>query len=186
MSFAKLELLNLPSSMKTIYFVRHGESESNAKDISSGSGNDIPLTAKGRQQAKQAGIELKDKRIQLIVSSPMTRTVDTATIIAKELGYDPQKIVRNPLFKERDLGIYEGQHRDRLYGDIAKVESEDRLHSRLKEALSWLSKQKEDRIVVVSHGGARRAVRVINENLPISHMYKIEAAGNGEIYEFSL
>src|SRR5436309_1380376 len=83
MSFAKPGPSNLPSRlMKKIYFVRHGESEANSLGLSAGSEFDTPLTNFGREQARKAGQELKDKKIELIIASPMERTVETATIIA--------------------------------------------------------------------------------------------------------
>ena len=178
--------------MKTIYFVRHGESESNVKEIMSGSGDDAPLTANGRAQVKAAGQRLRDKDIQLIVCSPMIRTIDTATIIAEEIGYDPKKIVKNPLFLERTYGIYDGQPdkkyiKDHDEGKVhPSVETEEQMYKRFKKALASLSKLAEERIVVVSHGGARRAIYVINENLHHSHMYKLDSFPNAEIYEFNL
>ena len=178
--------------MKTIYFVRHGESESNANNIISGSGNDIHLTVTGHEQAKRAGQDLKDKEIELIVCSPLIRTVETATIIANEIGYDPQKIVKNSLFIERSYGIYEGRPNEELQKDFAKgklhhsAETEKQMYNRLKKALAWLGSLPEDRIAVIAHGGVRRAIYVINKNLHHSHMYKIDSFGNGEIYEFTL
>ncbi len=70
--------------MKNAYFIRHGESQANA-DINY-MGSDPPLTEKGRLQAREAAKILKDKHIDVIVSSPSLRTFDTAKIIAKELG----------------------------------------------------------------------------------------------------
>ena len=178
--------------MKTIYFVRHGESESNLADVVSGGGNDVPLTENGRAQAKKAGQDLKDKGIELIVCSPLIRTVETARIVAKEMGYNPDKIVTNPLFVERAYGIYEGGPNTKLRADIEaqklhiSVETEPQMYERLHKALEWLKTLKENKILVVSHGGAGRAVRVIDQNLDHSHMYKLEAMQNAAIYEFKL
>ncbi|HVS58643.1 MAG TPA: histidine phosphatase family protein [Candidatus Saccharimonadales bacterium] len=178
--------------MKTIYFVRHGESESNVAGIVSGGGNDIHLTATGRDQAKKAGQDLKGKGIELIVCSPMIRTVETATIIAKEIGYKPEDIVTNLLFVERAYGIYEGRpseiFQEHLQNNTVhdSVETTEQIYERLGKALDWLREQKQNTILVVSHGGAGRAVRAINQNLHHSHMYKLEAFKNAEIYEFKL
>jgi len=178
--------------MKTVYFVRHGESESNVAGIISGQGNDIPLTVNGREQAKKAGQELKDKNIELVVCSPLIRTVETATIMAKEIGYDPANIVTNPLFAERKYGIYEGRPREVFDNDLEiskvheSVETTEQMYERFSEAIDWLKTLKEERLLVVSHGGASRAIRVINQKLHHSHMYKLEAFANAAIYEFSL
>jgi uncharacterized phosphatase len=149
--------------MKTIYFVRHGESESNVVDVIAGQTHDVHLTKNGRKQAKKVGSDLKDKNIQLIVSSPLTRAVETATIIAGEIGYNPKKIVENPLFMERSLGIYEGKP-GFIYGEHLannkihdSVETQEQLYNRFKQGLDWIRTLKENTILLVSHGGASRA-----------------------------
>ena len=71
--------------MKTIYFVRHGESEANNLGLSAGSEFDTPLTDIGRKQAQKTGQDLKDKNIQLIVSSSQGRAIETAEIIGLAL-----------------------------------------------------------------------------------------------------
>jgi broad specificity phosphatase PhoE len=178
--------------MKTIYFVRHGETEANMAKIVSGSGSDTPLTKKGRQQAKKAGEDLKGKGIELVVCSPLGRTVETANIIAEEIGYDTQKIVQNPLLVERTCGIYEGGPED-IYLDHQangklhfSVETTEQMYERLTKALESLKSYKENRILVVSHGGASRAIRAINQKLHHTRIYEIEKIGNAEIYEFEL
>jgi uncharacterized phosphatase len=178
--------------MKTIFFVRHGESESNIANIVSGSGNDIHLTARGRQQAKKAGQELKQYNIELIVCSPMIRTVDTANIIAEQIGYNSNRIIQNPLLVERTYGIYEGLPSENYRAALASgkvhasVETEEQMYKRFSKVLVWLKNLPQNRIAIISHGGARRAIHVINENLHHSHMYKLESFPNGGIYEFNL
>jgi broad specificity phosphatase PhoE len=178
--------------MKTIYFVRHGETEANVTRIVSGAGSNTPLTENGRQQAKKAGQDLKSKNIELVICSPLPRTVETAGIIAKAIGYDTRKILRNPLFIERTMGTYEGSSEEVYLSDQANnrmhssAETTEQMYNRLTQALESLKSYKENRILVVSHGGASRAVRVINQNLHHSKMYEIDKIGNAEIYEFEL
>ncbi len=59
-----------------IYFVRHGESESNRDKVFAGKRADAELTDTGRQQAHQTGKEIKKQKIaiDLIVASPLRRT----------------------------------------------------------------------------------------------------------------
>ena len=70
--------------------------------------SETPLAEEGIEQAQAAGNELKDKHIDLIISSPMERAKETARIIAQEIGYDPNAIVINDLFIERAFGHLEG------------------------------------------------------------------------------
>jgi broad specificity phosphatase PhoE len=178
--------------MKKVYFVRHAESEANVAQVVSGAEHDSPLTKNGHEQAKRAGQDLKYKGVQLIVCSPMARTVDTATIIAKEIGYDPKAIIKCELFIERYFGELSGKSREE-YAKAKQsqswppsVESSEQLHKRISEALKWLKSLKEKRIVVLSHGATGRMVRVINQELHHSDMDTVDKFANTEIYEFTL
>lgn len=180
--------------MKTVYFVRHGESEANVLNLRSGSMRDIPvhLTEKGKEQAKQAGISLKSKNIDIIVSSPLLRTVDTAKIIAETIGYDPNKILLNPCFIERDFGIYDGKADDvylaaRAANKLHKsVETTEALHKRISQGLADLKNLKAKNIVLVSHGGTGRMIQAINQELEHDLAHTMKLLENAEILEFQL
>lgn len=178
--------------MKKVYYVRHGESEANVAGIVAGSGNETPLTSNGREQAKRAGRDLKDKKIDLIVCSPMLRTVDTAKLIAGELGYDPEKIVTNILLTERQMGRFEQRpHSEYVRAmksgeEFEGMESAQEMLARAQKAIDWIQKQKAHNIVLVSHGGTGRAIKSVVENIHHEDMYKMEGFKNTEIYEFEL
>src|SRR5690349_11276037 len=95
--------------MKTIYFVRHGESQANADGIMAGREWETPLTETGMKQARKAGQFLKGKGIQMIMVSPMERTRRTASIIAEEIGLEPSKLIENDLIMEQGMGKYSGR-----------------------------------------------------------------------------
>jgi broad specificity phosphatase PhoE len=178
--------------VKTIYFVRHGETAANVAKIVTGSSDDTSLTVKGRQQAHHAGRDLKPKKVELIICSPLARTVETAEIIAKEIGYNSHSILINPLFIERDCGTYEGGPEKPYDKAIAtgtlhaSVETTAHMYDRLMRALDSLKQYKENTILVVSHGGASRAVQAIVQNVHHSKMYELRKINNAEIYEFTL
>lgn len=81
--------------MKVVYFVRHGESRANVEKVFAGSRYDVPLTAAGLQQAKATGM-LRDKPIDIIVSSPLQRAKQTAKCIAEEIGYNEKLHLQPP------------------------------------------------------------------------------------------
>lgn len=178
--------------MKTIYFVRHGESEANAADLAAGKELDSPLTENGRAQARQAGQDLKDKNIELIISSSLIRARETAEIIADIVGYDRQKILTNDDFIERAYGVHSGKPNDK-YLEAAKnntlhesAETSESMYGRVKNGLEWLKKRPEKNIVIASHGGISRVLRVMHQELPISHMYLLDRMSNATVYEFEL
>lgn len=178
--------------MKTIYFVRHGLSEANVAGIASGGEHQSELTDAGREQARQAGRNLKDKNIDTIVCSPMTRTIETAQLIAKEIGYDVDKIRANNAFIERYMGEYSG----RPHAEYRKVvtsgvlppdmEKPEEMIKRIKQGLDWVRSLDGENIVLVAHGATGRIIQLIQENLHIDDMYKLAGFANTEIYEFTL
>lgn len=94
---------------KQIYIVRHGETSWNELGLAQGSQNDIPLNEKGIDQTIKLAEYLRDHRINdekfdLIVSSPMIRTMETAKIIARIIGYENQIIPSDNLI-ETDHGL---------------------------------------------------------------------------------
>jgi len=82
--------------MIPLYIVRHGETKlNNDTDTSQDrirGWTDVPLTDKGRQEAKIAGEKLKKHKIEVICCSPLSRAHETAKIIGKELNIKPVTI----------------------------------------------------------------------------------------------
>ena len=88
-----------------IYFIRHGESQANVDDVFSGP--DAQLTDNGRQQANNAGEEIKNNEIIIdrIISSTYDRSIDTAKIIAEIIGFDTDKIQYDHRLVEYNCGV---------------------------------------------------------------------------------
>ncbi|MCK4554659.1 histidine phosphatase family protein [Candidatus Parcubacteria bacterium] len=89
--------------MAIIYIVRHGKTDFNEQGRYLGRTN-ISLNAVGRQQAERLAEKIKKLKVDLIISSPLKRAVETAEIIKP----DAHKIIINPHFIERSFGVYEG------------------------------------------------------------------------------
>src|SRR4051812_32723762 len=70
--------------MKTIYFVRHGESESNVGERYADD-ETAPLTEKGRSQAEALAERCAKLPIEAILASPLERTRETATKISDQI-----------------------------------------------------------------------------------------------------
>lgn len=156
--------------MKILYFMRHGLTEMNAAGKWSGSTETV-LTKEGRAQAKRAGIAAKDLGIDAVVCSTMIRAVETAEIVAKEIGYPLDKIHKSSLLIERHFGELEGQpYKPDLDMDgIADVESLDTLKNRARLALEWIETIPGKVILVVSHGSTGRMLRhVANPQIPFA------------------
>lgn len=145
---------------------------------------DTSLTSEGRRQAKTAGQAAKNIRIDLIVSSPLSRAHDTAKIIAKEIGYPIKDIETTSLLIERNYGLMEGQpwSRDLNLDGIADAESVESLTARAQLALDWLHTLPAQHILVVSHGAFGRAMRSLLK--PEFHFDHPNRLSNAEIQEW--
>ena len=91
--------------MSKVYLVRHGQCESNLHHILNGH-QDSLLTALGRRQAKAAGQKLVKHKIVAIFSSPLSRTLETAKIIAELVNVPVIRL--EPGLIERDFGFLTG------------------------------------------------------------------------------
>ncbi|AVH59026.1 MULTISPECIES: bifunctional RNase H/acid phosphatase [Streptomyces] len=91
----------------TFVLLRHGETPLTPQKRFSGSGGSDPsLSDVGREQAERVAAALAARgTIQAIVSSPLTRTRETAGAIAARLGLD---VVVEEGLRETDFGAWEG------------------------------------------------------------------------------
>ncbi|GIW69983.1 MAG: 2,3-bisphosphoglycerate-dependent phosphoglycerate mutase [Patescibacteria group bacterium] len=92
-----------------IYIFRHGQTEDNANFVFSG-WRDSPLTEKGREQALELAEKLKDKKIDMLISSPQIRAVDTMKIaVSLNKKAKSLEINTDERIKERSYGILQGK-----------------------------------------------------------------------------
>ena len=141
--------------MKHLYFVRHGQAQANVDRVFAGH-VDTPLTTKGREQAKEAGRNVKalGVRIDHIISSPLSRTYDTAKIISEAIGYPVDKIELNNLLMERNFGPAAGMSWDTdldLDG-IVDVETMNSVGERAHLAYKHILTLPYDTVLVIGHG----------------------------------
>jgi probable phosphoglycerate mutase len=87
-----------------LYLVRHGATPLTAEDKFSGAEN-VFLSDEGRKQAEHLAQRLADDNINAIYASPLDRTLETATIIAKPHKLTP--LTRDGL-REISHGHWEG------------------------------------------------------------------------------
>lgn len=167
---------------RTFYFVRHGETEHNARGVRCGGDLDIPLTVAGERQARVVVGALRGLGIGVIVTSPLQRTRRTAEIIAASLGAPP--IIIEPLFIERRLGEWNGRPVAETEPLIrAKQtppggESEAGFRDRIARALEALRPHLAKRPLVVSSKGVARMLDLLcgQSGRP--------PAGNAEVIEY--
>ena len=104
------DLLAMARRSGNRYFVmRHGEA-TNLTDqrLDSGNGTPRPLTARGREEVVATAQLLKNKGIDIIFTSPVARTLESAKLVQKELGLPTQALVVDDHLHEMGYGALDG------------------------------------------------------------------------------
>ncbi len=98
------------------FLMRHGEAESNVKNIVASkieTAEKFPLTFKGRKQvlsvAKKIISQLKKNKIDFIFTSDFLRAKETAEIMAGQFDMDKSKIIYDKRLREINTGIFDGK-----------------------------------------------------------------------------
>ena len=89
------------------FVVLNGQTDLDVQGIIIGT-NDPSLNAAGKVQAENVVKSLEGKGIDMILSSPHLRTMETSEIIAAGLGLDSAKITKGMKLTERPFGDIEG------------------------------------------------------------------------------
>jgi isoleucyl-tRNA synthetase len=161
---SKKDLLKQKFSTNKYFVLRHGESEchKNETAVSSIGKNLCPLTNKGKQHIKRVAKELKKQKIDIIFSSDLLRTKQTAEIVGKEMGI---KVKFDKRLREIKFGIYDGNpikewidfwksRADRFTKRPPKGENYKDVKDRVGRFLKIIDKKyKGKNILIVSHGG---------------------------------
>lgn len=152
--------------MRQIYFVRHGQTDSNIERRYCGQTN-VNLNDVGKKQAKKIAEILKDYKIDKIFSSDLLRVKMTAQEINKNHNLDI-KYVKD--LREINFGDFENltfdeismkypEEKEKLISQkylytFPNGESIKTLYKRTNEAFSEIvNNNKEENILIVSHGG---------------------------------
>jgi len=110
--------------MLKLYLIRHGETDLNKPGIFFGN-KDVGLNQIGKKQSEELEKAMDNIELDVIISSPLRRCIETAKGIASRKG-----LVINVIdeLREMDFGLWEGYHYDdvaRLYPDEWKKGMED-------------------------------------------------------------
>lgn len=146
--------------------VRHGESIWNATGTWQGQ-SDVPLSARGRLEARAVADRLFDARFDHRVASDLSRAWETAQAIGGAL-------VAEPRLREIDVGAWAGMQRDEVAerfpdevralrtGEPVRIgggESVDGFEARIDAVVDELASSHGGRdVLAVTHGGVVRAL----------------------------
>lgn len=156
--------------MKTIHFIRHGETTGDIENLYGGDYDDH-LTEKGREETMALGEKFKGKNIQAFFTSPLIRAQETAKIL--NMSHHAEISVM-PKLKERNwYGELTGMNKDvanEQFPDLVALlndrrntlpggESYDDFVKRISEVLQEICANEEfDEVAVVTHGGSMRVL----------------------------
>lgn len=153
---------------KKIILVRHGETDFNKEQVLQGH-TDTLLNKTGFDQAIAASKILAKEKIDIIYSSDLKRTYQTAYIISQVVK---KEIKTTPLLRERYFGGFEGlkgEEVKKFYPHLSfswtsglndsvsryfKVEEDKSMEERVRKFLNHLKRRhKGEKVILVVHGG---------------------------------
>ena len=147
--------------MALILLVRHGQTDENVNGRISGQGS-VPLNGRGQEQAKLAAQALAPWRATRLLSSPVARAWQTATILDAQLQLG---IEEEPDLREVGYGDWEGQTFQAIRGGPAfQLALNDPINAVFPNGESLVSVQQRSLRVVegIRHGPPQEVVVMVS------------------------
>lgn len=155
-----------------LYVVRHGKTAWNLEHKCQGI-SDIPLIEEGRTKAKELSSLVKTLDIDVVISSPLSRAIETAKLLTDNempINIDDRLI-------ERDWGMNEGMVVDSLdqidCWDVilnTNVQNIERVQDFMKRISEFLedtkNKYPDKNVLVVSHSAVLRVIHYLLGDIP--------------------
>jgi len=184
-----------------IYFVRHGQTDNNKNGIVNGWNDNLDLNETGIRQSHALGKQIKAAWIKFdaIITSPMDRAKNTASIIASYL--EDIKIIEEEWLTEQSYWEFRGMSHDEIMEkhncktlkDLQKTyrnnleENVEQFDNRVEITYKNIEeKYKHKNVLVVAHGWTFRAInRYLNNHSVEEAFYEIKSAKNGKLYKLA-
>ena len=184
------------------YFLRHGQINSNLNKVYSGR-SDEPLNTHGLEQAHRAAELVSLQSIDRIISSPLARAGQTATVVA---AANNLKVSFDPAFNEMIFGPWEGLSEARVKQQyplewtlwnsqpqelkLRGRETLEQLQARVIAGMRHIEAEtkaegKGNNILVVSHVAVIRVVALYAQGRPLSEYKSIEV-DNCQLFPISI
>lgn len=169
-----------------LYLIRHGETAAEFRGRCYGS-LDVALSVVGVRQIEMVAASLSSTALSAIYSSPRTRCVDSARLVARHQSCAVSEVAA---LSELNFGHFEGKP----YTDIAMEhpelfatwmqhptevqfpggESFDEMRARVLKAVNTLLNQHAgSRFAIVTHGGVKRIVLADALDLPRPNFFRL-------------
>jgi 2,3-bisphosphoglycerate-dependent phosphoglycerate mutase len=168
--------------MPQLILVRHGQSIWNLENRFTG-WVDVPLTAQGEEEARQAGKKMHSMQIDVAYTSALRRAQHTLQLILETMGVDVPSI-RDEALNERHYGDLQGLNKE----DTAKKFGDDQvkiwrrsydipppngeaLKNTAERTLPFFERcilgdiKQGKNVLVVAHGNSNRSIVMMLDNL---------------------
>jgi broad specificity phosphatase PhoE len=172
-----------------IYIVRHGQTNWNLEHRIQG-GTDIELNETGILQAQEIANLLKDKKFDMIFTSPLKRAYKTAEIICN----GNSEIIVDDRIRERGNGDFEGKLKEECVKLIDfrdpnenryNIETVPNCRKRINEFFDYIVKTYPNKeILVVTHAVASIYMRCYFEGEPKDGNYNSYKLKNCEMLKY--
>lgn len=174
-----------------ILITRHGQTEWNVLKKVQGKA-DIDLNDNGKNQAELTAKKLELEKIDLIISSPLKRALQTAEIINQSKNI---QIIIDERISERDFGEFEGKETADFnfeefwsYKENKEYERAENIKDFFDRIYKFLDEIKETyknkRILIVTHGGVSIPMKCYFSEIPDMDTLLPLCIGNCEVEKF--
>ncbi|MBI5817332.1 MAG: class I tRNA ligase family protein [Candidatus Yonathbacteria bacterium] len=168
---------NMKASGNRYIVMRHGEAESNVRNITSTDvRNHSHLTDRGIRQAMTAGKKLKKQKIDVVYSSDFARTHETAELVAKEIGIAKELIRFDPRLREINTGMFNNKSNAEYHAFYAS--NEERFYKAPEggENLSEVKRRVMDFLYEIEQKHRGETILIVTHEYP-SWMFAAGACG---------
>lgn len=195
--------------MGHLVLLRHGQSQWNLENRFTG-WIDVPLSAKGREEAMAAARELSGYRLDRAFTSRLVRATDTLRIVLAAIGQGQIPIEENQALNERMYGDLQGLNKEetvKQYGaqqvevwrrsyDVRPPGGES-LQDTATRVLPYYQEriqpalEKGDTVLIVAHGNSLRALvmhlehlssqQIVDLSIPTGALLVYGVDGKGEL-----
>jgi len=178
--------------MPDLILLRHGQSQWNLENKFTG-WVDVPLSEKGRAEARAAGEKLRGRTIDKLYTSVLQRAIDTATLAFESAGITGVPTVRDAALNERMYGDLQGLDKDdarkrwgeeqvkiwRRSYDIQPPGGESLADTAARVIPYWASTILPDvkagkNVLIAAHGNSLRALAMHLEGLTKAQVLELE------------
>lgn len=177
-----------------LFLVRHGQSQWNLENRFTG-WQDVDITELGKEEAVQAGITLRNERIDTAFTSKLIRAQHTLEIILRTMQMEDIQIIIDEALNERSYGTLEGLNKTetmKQYGEEqvriwrrsfdTRPPGGESLKDTYKRVIPYFEHfiqpqlKQHKNVLIVAHGNSLRALIMYLEQLSPEEILNREIA----------